>query len=103
MRGEVTFDTIDDGSERDHVEGCYRLPAAEWMIFYFTHRINGERWTGSPIIRKEVTFQSGAKGMDAVMPISTRLDNGNILRLLGEILGVEEWVIVRGPDSLQLK
>ena len=101
--GEISFDLVIPDRGLDHIEGCYRLEAADWRVFYFTHRTRGRWHEGEPIIRPEARFSSGILGVDAVYPTQIVLNKPGVKALLSEILGGVEWTEVLGPDSLTLK
>ena len=105
FNGEVTFDIVDlDEHDNDSIEGCYRLGAESWKIFYFSHRVNGELWTSGPYIRPDVAWPSGVRGIDVVYPVDKPLNKNTAKQLLSDILEKDvEWAEVHGPDSLQLK
>ena len=103
MNGEITFDTQVDELGQDHIEGCYRIGGEDWKVFYFTHWFNGDLWSGDPVIKKDAVWQSGITGVNAVLPKEQRLNKTTVLDTLSELLGVQGWSEVRGPDSLQLK
>jgi hypothetical protein len=59
-----------------------------------------------PVVAAQVRptrWESGVSGVVVAVPIGTRLDRTAVKRLLGEALGVSEWIEVRGPDSMQLR
>ena len=103
MKGEVSFDLVIGDEEQNHIEGCFRLDEGDWRVFYFTNRLHGEWWQGAPDVRKDVTWPSGVTGVDVVYPKDKILNKLTVIRILSDILGIEDWSEVRGPDSLQLK
>ena len=79
------------------VEGCYRLPGADWHVFIFSKRDTDE-----------VTWQfgewdSGVKGVALHVPRGEKLNKDKVQALLSLALGVEAWSEVRGPDSIVLR
>jgi hypothetical protein len=103
MLGEISFDTVVSESGQPHVEGCYRIGANDWKVFYFTQRHKGRWWSEDPIVRTDVVWPSGVSGVDAVFPVNVVLNKKFIKSILSDILGCVDWVEVLGPDSLQLK
>lgn len=99
MKAEITFDLIMT-DDMDFVEGCYRLAGSAWEVFIFSHTRIGSNepgvWTG-------LTWKSGVKGLNAVIPPSTKLNKAAVMDVLSQALGVTEWSEVRGPDSIVLR
>jgi hypothetical protein len=101
MQGEITFDIfIDEDTPHDVFEGCYRVPPNDWKVFYFT------KWwqdDSGPEIIKDAVFSSGVLGINVKYAKDQILNKLAVKRVLSEALGVQNWVEVKGPDSLRLK
>jgi hypothetical protein len=95
-RYELSFDTV-LGRDADVVEGSYRVPGRLWEIFLFEKK-------DVPEPRHHVsTWPSGITGLEFVLPKRAVLDRQAVLRGMAEAFGTQDWVEVRGPDSLLLK
>jgi hypothetical protein len=96
MQAEISYDLIMD-DDMDFVEGTYRLPGGDWQVVIVSlydvaePEVVPQRW------------RSGATGLFVRFPRSERLDRFVVERVLSAELGVQEWVVVRGPDSMQLR
>jgi len=99
MKAEITFDLIMT-EDMDFVEGCYRLPGRVWEVFIFNRLRCGPYGVG---VWKDLTWDSGVRGLNAVMPAGTKLNKATVFEVLSEALGVTEWFEVRGPDSIVLR
>ncbi len=100
-RHEISFDT---GLEGDNsiVEGSYRVPGEFWQIFLFDKE--GEYGVSVPELRHHFgTWQSGITGISFDVPREDVVDKAYIIRAFASVFGTDEWVEVRGPDSLILK
>jgi hypothetical protein len=99
MNAEISFDCIfPDDEDHANIEGCYRLPGQDWKVFYF-----GRRDWREPEIIVDAVFQSGVRGVNVWHPEGQHLSKLVAMQVLGHTLGVTEWAVVVGPDSLQLK
>jgi hypothetical protein len=98
MKAEISYDLVMD-EDMSFVEGCYRLDGGEWEVFVVTHSRNGR----PPGVWKNLTWASGVKGMNAVVPETTKLNKLSVLDILSDALDVSEWSEVRGPDSIALR
>jgi hypothetical protein len=96
MRGEISYDLIMD-DDMDFVEGTYRLTGGDWQVVIVSRRDVAEPEVVS------TRCQSGVSGMFVRFPRCGRLNREVVEKVLGEALGVSEWVEVRGPDSMQLR
>jgi hypothetical protein len=99
MKAEITFDLVMEDN-MPFVEGCYRLERADWEVFIIAHSRAG---SSEPGVWKNLTWQSGVKGLNAVVPATTRLNKSVVLEVLSDALGVTEWSEIRGPDSIVLR
>jgi hypothetical protein len=99
VKAEITFDLV-MGEDMGFVEGCFRLDGGEWEVFIIAHTRNG---SCEPGVWKNLTWESGVRGLNAVVPRTTKLNKTIVLRVLSDALGVTEWSEVRGPDSIMLR
>lgn len=94
--GEISYDLV-MADDMEFIEGCYRLPGGDWQVVIVSRFDVAEpqfalhRW------------DSGVSGVVIRFPRSARLDRGAVERVLSGALGVWNWVVVRGPDSMQLR
>lgn len=103
MHGEISFDTVVEADDVNHLEGVFRLEGETWRVFYFTHRYEGADWTGDPIIIGDAVWRSGVRGVNAVLPVSQPLNKTTAKQIISAVLGGVNWTEGPGPDSLQLK
>ncbi len=96
MRAEISYDLVME-NDMHFVEGTYRLPGQDWQVVIFSRRP-----VASPEF-KPTTWESGVAGVCVRFPKGWPLNKSVVERLLGEHLGVTEWVEVRGPDSMNLR
>ncbi|MBX9623488.1 MAG: hypothetical protein K2X82_06710 [Gemmataceae bacterium] len=96
MTGEISYDLVMD-DDIDFVEGCYRLPGGCWQVVIVSRSDAAE-----PEIVPEC-WESGVSGIAVRFPRAERLNREAVERVLSAALGVSEWVLVRGPDSMQLR
>lgn len=93
MRAEISYDLV-MGDEMEFVEGTYRLPDCDWQVFIFSRsdvaqpRVEPSKWP------------SGVTGVCVRFPRSMRLNRTTVANVLSVALGVSEWVVLPGPDSL---
>lgn len=98
MIGEISFDTIHDEEENDSIfEGAFRLPNEGWRVFFF------QKYTDNPGIFRDHVFSSGIEGIKVNYPDDEILNKKIVKGILSDVLGVDEWREVKGPDSLLLK
>jgi hypothetical protein len=94
--GEISYDLVME-EDMDFVEGSYRIGGCEWQVVSFSKRqVESPSW-------KTCTWDSGASGIEVHVPLKMRLNAPTLESLLSEILGVEVWERVRGPNSMQLR
>lgn len=96
MQGEISFDLVME-EDMEFVEGTFRLPGFWWQVFIFS-RSDVEELQITPS-----TWDSGVTGVFVRFSRSERLDQAAVERVLSASLGVNEWVVVRGPDSMHLR
>jgi hypothetical protein len=93
--GEISYDLL----MRDDMvfaEGSYRIGYCDWNVFVVSKRpINEPTW-------KAFTWESGVSGVVVRVPLKLQLNVDSIESLLSEVLGVEIWERVQGPDSMYL-
>lgn len=100
-RFEISFDTGLEPDERI-VEGSYRVPGEFWQVFLFQkERVPGISMT--ELRHQFGEWPSGITGIEFDVPSDAVLDKAYIFRAFASIFGTDEWVEVRGPDSLLLK
>ncbi len=100
-RYEISFDT-GLGDDMTTVEGSYRIPGEFWQIFLFMK--SDPR--GRPVaeLRHHFgTWPSGMTGIEFSVPEEDLLDRDYVLRAFARVFGTEDWVVVRGPDSVLMK
>jgi hypothetical protein len=100
-RFEISFDT---GLEADNriVEGSYRVPGRFWQAFLF--RKEGTPGESVSELRHDFrTWQSGITGIEFDVPRDAILDREYLRRAFASVFGTDDWVEVRGPDSLLMK
>ena len=96
MQAEISYDLIMD-DDMPFVEGTYRLAGGEWQVFIFIKedidqpRIASSRWW------------SGVTGCVIHVPSSQRLSKVTVEGILQRYLNVNKWVVVQGPDSMQIR
>jgi hypothetical protein len=96
MQAEISYDLVMD-DEMPFVEGTYRLPGYEWQVVIFSRR---------PVAIPEIestTWASGVSGIFVRFPEDAPLNRSVVEQLLGDRFGVEEWIEVHGPDSIQIR
>ena len=54
-------------------------------------------------IRNGLTWASGVTGMNIFLPETACLNATVLLELMPDVLGMLEWVEVRGPDAIVLR
>ena len=81
----------------EFVEGSFRLPDREWQVVIFS------RYPVSSPQIEPTTWASGATGVLVRFPTNVPLNKAAVERLLAEQFGVDEWIEVRGPDSMQMR
>jgi hypothetical protein len=81
----------------DFEEGTYRLSGGEWQVFIFSRRDVAE-----PQV-KTGRWDSGVTGVWVKYPSAALLNRAAVERVLGAELGITEFVVVRGPDSMNLR
>jgi hypothetical protein len=96
MRAEISYDLVMT-ENMDFVEGAYRLGGRDWQVFIMSRR---------PVEKPEARFtswDSGVTGMVFQIPEEYRLNQATVETLMSEVAGVNEWSVVRGPDSMDLR
>ena len=97
MRAEISYDLVME-DETSFVEGTFRLPGGEWQVLIVSRsdRVTKPEWRAS-------SWESGVYGVVIKFPRDRPLNKGVVEAVLSEVLGVAEWVEVRGPDSMALR
>jgi hypothetical protein len=88
--GEISFDLVME-DEMDFIEGTYRLRHTEWQVFIFS------RYDGIHV------ESSCGNGVVFHIPRNMKLNREVAKQLLGERLYVDNWLEIRGPDSMRLR
>lgn len=98
MRAEISYDLVME-DDMEFVEGVYRLPGGPWQVFIVSA-------FGRNVLEPQVVpqrWESGVSGVLVHLPRSTSINAPTVERTLSKSLGVSEWVLVRGPDSIELR
>ena len=100
-RHEISFDT---GLEADNdlVEGSYRVPGAFWQIFLFRKEVDEGQSLGA-LRHRFAEWPSGITGIAFDAPATDVIDREYIFRAFATVFGTDDWVEVRGPDSMLMK
>jgi hypothetical protein len=95
-RFEISFDTglSDDESI---VEGSYRVPGHLWQVFIFRKEAVTE------LSHRFEVWESGITGIHFEVPGEAVLNRDYMLRAFSTAFEADDWVEVRGPDSLLMK
>lgn len=96
MQAEISYDLVME-DDMAFVEGTYRLPNGRWQVFIFSRGEVLEPQT------EPGTWDGGITGVFVRFPQAGKLAKKNVEQVLGQALGIEEWVEVRGPDSMRLR
>ncbi len=96
MKGEISYDLImlDDMS---FVEGTFRIEGGEWQVFIFSKDSIKER-NVSP-----GHWDSGVTGFFIRVPLTMRLNTQTVEQMMTDQVEVNQWQVVRGPDSMRLR
>ena len=96
MTGEISYDLIME-PDMSFVEGTFRVPGQDWQVV-----IVSRRDVSTPQARRQ-KWDSGVTGIRIAFPRGRVLNHTVVEELLTSALGVESWVRVRGPDSMNLR
>ena len=98
MRAEISYDLImrDDMA---FAEGCYRLPGRDWQVVIVS--ASNRNIAAPQTVNSE--WESGASGVVVHLPREIPINASNVEQVLGNALGVSEWVRVQGPNSMDLR
>jgi hypothetical protein len=99
VKAEITFDLVMT-EDMPFVEGCYRLDEGDWQVFMFRHSGRGAEPAG---VKRDLVWDSGVTGLNVILPDDSKINKSLVLIVMSEILGVTEWIEVRGPDSIKLR
>lgn len=94
--GEISFDLAME-DDMSFVEGTYRLRQGEWRVFIFS------RYDGKQVLSSSQQWESGVGGWRIQTPQELKLNRESVMQILGDLLYVEQWLEVRGPDSMNLR
>ncbi len=100
--GEITFDIVVPDEGVTHVDGCYRVNGGNWQVYYLTNRNDGVSSIVAPAIGNAV-FSSGITGVSGIVPADWVLTKTSTQAILAEVVGVDGWIEVTGPNSLIIK
>jgi len=87
----------DEDGNFSFVEGTYRLPGKLWQVMIFSE------WDVPTLRHRMTTWDSGITGVVFYVPLETRLNKAFVERAMSEVFGAEQWIEVRGPDSITLR
>jgi hypothetical protein len=93
---QISFDLVMEG-EMSFVEGTYKLAKGDWQVFIFSRRDVSE-----PLISRS-QWDSGVAGITVEWPRTRPLNQAAVEAVLGTSLGVRQWQVVNGPDSIILR
>lgn len=96
MIGQISYDLVMD-EDNSFAEGSFRVGNGPWQVFIVNKRDVSE------VTITPSTWDSGVTGIVIKLPRGMRLDKALVERLLSEQFHVDNWVEVRGPDSMQLR
>ncbi|VTS08102.1 hypothetical protein [Tuwongella immobilis] len=96
MRAEISYDLV-MSDDMGFVEGTFRLPGGDWQVV-----IVSQYDVSVPVAVPQV-WDSGVRGVFVRFPRGWPLNAAAVERVLSASLGVTEWLVVRGPDSMQLR
>jgi hypothetical protein len=96
MRAEISYDLVMD-DDMAFVEGSYRLPGGPWQVLIVS------RYDVPKPVAAQQVWDSGARGVFVRFPRGLPLNAAAVEGVLSALLGVTEWAVVRGPDSMQLR
>ena len=100
MKAEITWDLV-MSDDMPFIEGCYRLDDGPWQVVTAAKRPEHPH----VIVSNGVRWKSGVTGMNILLPAWARLNAIILIELMSNTLhvDVEDWVVVRGPDSMVLR
>jgi hypothetical protein len=93
---EISYDLV-MGDDMGFVEGTFRLPGGDWQVVIVSRYDVPE-----PVAVPQV-WDSGVRGVYVRFPRGWPLNAVAVERALSDAVGIAEWVVVRGPDSMQLR
>ena len=96
MRAEISYDLVMD-EDMGFVEGTFRLPGGDWQVVIVSRYDVAE-----PVAVPQV-WDGGVRGVFVRFPRGWPLNAAAVERVLSLAADVSEWVVVRGPDSMQLR
>ncbi|RYF44227.1 MAG: hypothetical protein EOO38_18230, partial [Cytophagaceae bacterium] len=93
MHAEIAWDLV-MSEDMPFAEGCYRLNGGDWKIFTATKA----RPNCPAGVRIDVKWASGVTGMNIVLLEVAQINRASLMRVMSEVLNVEDWREVDGPD-----
>ncbi len=100
LRPEFSFDIIME-DDMNYVEGTYRLPGRFWEVMIF-RRSDVPQLQHRPN-QPPVEWSSGITGTVFDVPRGENLNREYVRKALRVAFGHEDWVEIRGPDSMVLR
>jgi hypothetical protein len=97
MVAEISYDLV-MSDDMGWAEGAFRLPGGEWQVFIFVSSEDPE-----PSVKTGTRWKSGVTGVFVRWPKSKKLSGAVIEEVLSAAYGVQEWLEVRGPDSIKIR
>ena len=97
MDAEITWDLV-MSEDMSFIEGCYRVKNGPWQVVTAFKRQGVLQ-----VETHDVSWESGVTGINVVFSESATIDADVLLKIMSSHLGVEEWLEVRGPDSMVLR
>lgn len=98
MNAEITWDLV-MSEDMSFAEGCYRIENGPWQVITAFKREGLSQIN----VRNNLTWISGVTGMNIVLPRTSTINATVLLEIISDILGVEVWEEVHGPDSIRLR
>jgi hypothetical protein len=98
MNAEIAWDLV-MSEDMPFAEGCYRLNGGDWKVFTAT-KARPHRPAG---VRIGVKWASGVTGVNIVLLEDAKINRASVMRVMSEVLDVEDWREVDGPDSMKLR
>ena len=98
MRAEISYDLIMEDRMGFSRGEPIDLSGKEWQVFIFSP---------GAVTEMQITHGRWKSGVTGLLmygsPKGSNLNKQIVEQVLGHALGIEEWIEVRGPDSMQLR
>jgi hypothetical protein len=101
-RPEISFDIVLK-EENAFAEGSYRLPGQFWQVVIFQKddvpevRCQPSKWD------RPTNWEREATGIVLRFPRTAKLSRDDLLQAMSQAFGCNEWTVVHGPDSMNLR